>query len=98
MTKSQKGCIMTDVRLSFRLSPDSESAETWMMLKDRNRGKTDKSIFDELMRRERIRLDNKQTHSDMLAEIRRQVGGATNEELKALLLRILSILEKFHVQ
>ena len=60
---------MADIRVSFRLAPDSESAETWSLLKDRHRGRTEKFIFDELLRRERIRLENRRTHGDMLADI-----------------------------
>lgn len=87
---------MEYVRLSFRLLADSESARTWALLKEKHAGKTDIFIFEELLRRERIRLDNKETHTDILREVRQQVSGASTEDLKELLLKILGILEKFH--
>jgi len=82
------------LKLSFSFKDEDEDTETWLMLKERHAGKTDKFIQHELLRRERLRLENRHTHSDMLADIRQQLVGATMEELKTLLLRIIEILEE----
>lgn len=82
---------MEEIRLSFRLR--DEEVNTWRKLRERRLGATDKFILDELLRRELIRLENRTTHSDMLVDIRNQLSGATMAEVKAILLRILSILE-----
>ena len=81
------------LKLSFSLKDEDEDTTTWRRLRDRHPGKTDKYVFGELWRRERIRQENRLTHSDMLADIRQQLAGATMVELKALLLRVIEILE-----
>ena len=85
---------MEEIRLSFRLTKDSKSNATWRILKKRMTGSKDIDILDELLRREAIRLDTRTTHSDMLADIRQQVSGASTEELKILLLRVIDLLEQ----
>jgi len=86
---------MDELRLSFRLRELEE--ETWKRLRDRHRGAKDKFIMDELLRRERIRLDNRETHGDMLADIRKQVADVSTSDLRDILLKIVSLLEDDHV-
>ena len=77
---------MEDIRLSFRLSPKSDSAETWAALKEKQ-GKSDKQIFDELLRLERLRMDSHEANNAViLADIRRQVV--------TLLRKIVELLER----
>lgn len=71
---------MASRRLSFRLSEGSREAETWQKLKERSPDHKDQHIFNELLRRERIRLDNKETHSDALIRLE-GIAKETREEV-----------------
>jgi len=84
---------MTDARLSFRLPDGSHGFNTWNRLVAKNYDKSLQFIFDELLRREQIRIDHKVTHSDLLAGIKQQVEGVSTADLKELLLTIIERLE-----
>lgn len=61
---------MASKRLSFRLQEESEEIATWEKLKKKHPNKKDQQIFNELLRREAIRIDNKETHSDILKVVK----------------------------
>jgi len=64
---------MASKRLSFRLQEESEEIATWEKLKKKHPNKKDQQIFNELLRREAIRIDNKETHSDILRRVEEKV-------------------------
>lgn len=71
--QKNKGYTMASRRLSFRLSEGSREAETWQKLKERSPDHKDQHIFNELLRREGLRLDNKETHSDILNRVETKI-------------------------